>query len=260
LWHDTAAWIKPASLVKAWLSQPGIRFQGNSTVASIHRQGRHWDLKSVTGIDIAGADLVVLANAGGAIPLLRGLADTLSDAACGAGAVALLQTLEGQVSWARHRNGDTSEFPPFPVNGLGSLIGHVPIEGGTAWFAGATFEREGDVLDTASGHLANLQRLQTLLPASGRVFTALLQRGDVQAWRNIRCTGTDRMPVCGPLIAGEAGGLWITAALGARGLSLAVLCAELLAARIGGEPWPIEAKLAQSLDSMRKSGLNPRQL
>jgi tRNA 5-methylaminomethyl-2-thiouridine biosynthesis bifunctional protein len=41
--------------------------------------------------------------------------------------------------------------------------------------------------------------------------------------------------------------------MGARGLSLALLCAELLAAQWHGEPWPVEKKLAHALAPERRS-------
>jgi tRNA 5-methylaminomethyl-2-thiouridine biosynthesis bifunctional protein len=39
--------------------------------------------------------------------------------------------------------------------------------------------------------------------------------------------------------------------MGARGLSLALLCGELLAARLQGEPLPLDAKLAKALGTER---------
>jgi tRNA 5-methylaminomethyl-2-thiouridine biosynthesis bifunctional protein len=39
--------------------------------------------------------------------------------------------------------------------------------------------------------------------------------------------------------------------MGARGLSFSALCAELLVARLGGEPLPIESKLARLLATHR---------
>ena len=39
--------------------------------------------------------------------------------------------------------------------------------------------------------------------------------------------------------------------MGSRGLSFAVLCAELLAARWHGEPLPLPVALAQALDTAR---------
>jgi tRNA 5-methylaminomethyl-2-thiouridine biosynthesis bifunctional protein len=39
--------------------------------------------------------------------------------------------------------------------------------------------------------------------------------------------------------------------MGSRGLTFAVLCAELLAARLHGEPLPLERRLATALDVSR---------
>jgi tRNA 5-methylaminomethyl-2-thiouridine biosynthesis bifunctional protein len=263
LWHGKAAWIKPASLVRAWLAQPGIQFQGNSPVASLVKRGHQWVASDAHGQRLAEADLVVIANAGGAVALLAQLTASMPKERLTASALAQLQTVQGQVSWAVHRQqegqDDAHQFPPFPVNGLGSLVAHVPMsDSHSAWFAGATFEREGDVVSVAAGHQANLARLQTLLPAGGQVFANQLAQYEVQAWRNTRCTSTDRMPLCGPLTQGDGDwppSLWLVSALGARGLSLAVLCAELLAARVHQEPLPIEVALAQVINIDRKKCL-----
>jgi tRNA 5-methylaminomethyl-2-thiouridine biosynthesis bifunctional protein len=48
--------------------------------------------------------------------------------------------------------------------------------------------------------------------------------------------------------------------MGSRGLSFAALCAELLAARLGGEPLPVPTSLARSLEvgrARRKSSAVP---
>ena len=42
--------------------------------------------------------------------------------------------------------------------------------------------------------------------------------------------------------------------MGSRGLTLSLLCGELLAARLPGEPLPLDAKLAAALDSERLQG------
>jgi tRNA 5-methylaminomethyl-2-thiouridine biosynthesis bifunctional protein len=39
--------------------------------------------------------------------------------------------------------------------------------------------------------------------------------------------------------------------MGSRGLSFSALCAELLAARLGAEPLPVEFSLSRSLDVNR---------
>ena len=70
-----------------------------------------------------------------------------------------LQPVRGQVSWAA----ETGEaLPPFPVNGDGHFIPHVPTSQGVAWFCGSTFDR--DQVDRAprdDDHRANQARLAT---------------------------------------------------------------------------------------------------
>lgn len=73
----------------------------------------------------------------------------------------------------------------------------------------------------------------------------------MQAWRNTRCVSADRLPLLGPLSNGPDLGLWVCTAMGSRGLMFSVLCAELLAAMWGGEPLPVEARLAKQLEALR---------
>ena len=103
-------------------------------------------------------------------------------------------------------------------------------------------------------HEANRARLQTLLPA-------LTLPPPDSAFIGIRCASPDRLPLVGPVLTntdqgdGENGaGLWLSTAMGSRGLSFALLCGELLAARLHGEPLPVEQRLAQALGSERLSG------
>lgn len=72
-----------------------------------------------------------------------------------------------------------------------------------------------------------------------------------RSWAAVRCTAPDRLPIVGPVDAATLPGLWACTAMGARGLTLALLCGELLAARLQGEPLPIDAKLARSLSTER---------
>ncbi|AVS74291.1 FAD-dependent oxidoreductase, partial [Paracidovorax cattleyae] len=70
----------------------------------------------------------------------------------------------------------------------------------------------------------------------------------------VRCTAPDRLPFVGPVDAARQPGLWVCAAMGARGLTLSQLCGELLAARMMGEPLPVEARLARALSTERLPG------
>jgi tRNA 5-methylaminomethyl-2-thiouridine biosynthesis bifunctional protein len=143
-------------------------------------------------------------------------------------------------------------FPASPVNGSGSLIPAIPVTQGAAWFMGSSYqdaiEPERSDLDN---HAINLAHLRQLLPDVATRLEPDFESGRVMAWKGVRCVTMDRLPVVGPLQVSGQAGLWICAGMGSRGLSFSVLCAELLVARIGGEPLPLEAKLADALDGMR---------
>jgi tRNA 5-methylaminomethyl-2-thiouridine biosynthesis bifunctional protein len=197
----------------------------------------------------------VLANACGALQLLDDVKDAGFELRTGRARLPALHGVHGVVSWGLHSAGDTTGLPPFPVNGLGSLIPAVPLNNGVAWYAGATYE----VVDQTAApdktqHQTNLEKLRQLLPAAAQALEPAFAAGRVQAWRGTRCVSADRLPLAGALEGGDAPSLWISAAMGSRGLSFSVLCAELLAARMGAEPLPLEASLARFLHPRRPKG------
>ncbi|MFM1907714.1 MAG: hypothetical protein RLZZ591_1391 [Pseudomonadota bacterium] len=263
LWHETAAWVKPAALVNAWLARQGVEFMGQASVASIvgvdeynknpdHKadQSGRWCLLDANGSLLAQADHVVLAAAHHT-SALRTLAQAGTQALVGE-TLPLLQGLHGQVSWSRQRPALKGVLPEYPVNGLGSLVAHIPGEGGTCWFAGATYEATAAVqTSVAEQHQSNLMRLRHLLPACASHLEEDFNSDRIQAWAQTRCVTPDRLPAVGPLSPSGHPGIWVSIGMGSRGLSFAALCAELLAARMDGGPLPIEASLARSLDSLR---------
>ncbi|KRI00528.1 hypothetical protein AO057_11665 [Curvibacter sp. PAE-UM] len=246
LWHAHAAWIKPARLVQAWLKHSGVSFRGHTKVDRLQRAGTQWQLLDREGRLLASASHVVLANAADAPRLLAPLGLDV--------ALPPLQEMRGVMSCGLRQPGDEAALPPFPVNGLGSLIPAVPIEDGLAWYAGATYEDATQPPALASEHhQVNLDKLRTLLPAAAQVLAASFAPGAARGWGGTRCVSADRLPLVGPLEEGLQPTLWISAAMGSRGLSFAMLCAELLAARLGAEPWPVETSLSKSLDVWRRS-------
>jgi tRNA 5-methylaminomethyl-2-thiouridine biosynthesis bifunctional protein len=115
---------------------------------------------------------------------------------------------------------------------------------GWAWITGATYEVPRNELELQQHHQHNLERLRQLQPRTAQALAENFEQNRVQHWVGTRCVNPKRLPCVGPL---EASGLWIHAALGSRGLSLSALGAELLASRIGAEPWPLPKDLAQHL-------------
>jgi tRNA 5-methylaminomethyl-2-thiouridine biosynthesis bifunctional protein len=254
IWHTQAGWVKPAALVHAWLAQPGVHFFGDCAVASLQLQDGLWQVIGDDGRVIAVAERVVLANAHGMLPLLATCGNTEASWASGL-TWPVLRTVHGQVTWALHADSPPTALaalPAFPVNGAGSLLPQVPLKEGMAWLAGATYQTD-DEPDPGeqSHHAANLSRLARLLPDLAAPLATMVAANEVQAWRGSRCISADRLPWLGPLIPGDDQGLWACTAMGSRGLTLAVLCAELLAARWGAEPLPVEATLARALEATR---------
>jgi len=245
LWHAQAAWIRPARLVQAWLKHSGVTFLGNARVERLQRAGTQWQLLDREGRLLASASQVVLANAADAPRLLAPL---------GLGtALPALQEMRGVMSSGLRQPGDEAALPPFPVNGLGSLIPAVPTKDGLAWYAGATYEAGHEAAAPAhEHHRVNLDKLRTLLPAAAQALASSLSAETARGWGGTRCVSADRLPLVGPLEDGPRPTLWISAAMGSRGLSFAMLGAELLAARLGAEPWPLEASLARFVHARRR--------
>jgi tRNA 5-methylaminomethyl-2-thiouridine biosynthesis bifunctional protein len=252
LWHPQGAWLKPAPLVRAWLSQPGVSFMGQAEVARLRQRDGVWELLDEKETVLCRAERVVLANAAGAVPLLqRMLADEPQRAADFARLPAM-HGMRGLLSWSLHDDTSPAVFPPQPVNGSGSMVPRIPVDGGTAWFMGSSYQPDNQPeRPDQDNHLGNWQHLQPLLPELAAALQHRFESGELEHWKNTRCVTTDRLPAVGPLEASDATGLWICAGLGSRGLSFSVLCAELLAARWGAEPWPIEASLAKALNALR---------
>lgn len=250
-WHAQACWIKPAQLVKAWLAQPGVHFVGSGTVAKLHRTEGLWQLLDVQGQLLGHFETVVVANAMGCVDLLSELAGGAAVGVALRDKLQALQPMHGTLSMGRYAQ-DIAGLPKQPLNGDGCFIPRIDDVAGAQWFAGSTFETDAALAcDSAMQHAANMERLRHLIPMPGMDLIEALNRAPVSLWSSTRCVSHDRMPLVGPVDAAAGPGLWLCAAMGSRGLSFSALCAELLVARMGGEPLPLEFSLSRCLDTNR---------
>jgi tRNA 5-methylaminomethyl-2-thiouridine biosynthesis bifunctional protein len=253
LWHGLAGWIRPRQLVAAQLQTPGVQVLWGQTVARLHRvsagEGR-WEALDNDGHCIAQASLVVFAGGYDTLHLLNKLIDE------GDPPPVPLNPLRGQISFGLTHDLPVAlrdHLPPFPVNGHGSFISGVPTPDGLpGWFIGSTFERNCTQAPVRpEDHAANQQRLTTLLPGLGQAMAPQFAPGQVQGWAGLRCTLPDRLPAVGPINPSRWPGVWMSAGMGARGISLAVLCGELTAAWLDNEPLPLAPSLARHLAASR---------
>jgi tRNA 5-methylaminomethyl-2-thiouridine biosynthesis bifunctional protein len=242
--------ISPAAVCAAQCAVAGDRLTSrfSTEVARIERKNNVWTAFDTTGGFIAEAPVVILANAGDA----QRLAGLYAQPTRG---------VRGQLTLL-----DTS-----PLDGLRVPIvgdGYAVPLGQHKTLTGATY----DIDDTnphieQSGHAENLERVARMLPAlHGFGPDAATLEGRV-AFRSV---ASDRMPMIGSLADETAAradaarlsgawpldlprwpGLYGAFAFGSRGLIWSALAAELIAAQLEGEPWPIERELADAIDPAR---------
>jgi tRNA 5-methylaminomethyl-2-thiouridine biosynthesis bifunctional protein len=238
--HSKAAWVKPAELVKQLLAHPHIQWQGQTTVDRLSHDGHQWTLHTSTQ-ELIKTDQLILAAGPHSSRLLKTFTDSAPP----------IQPLRGQLSWGLMSQIDQAPIPETPTNGNGSFIANVPTDSGLAWYVGSTFDRHRDQpVEDEQDHIENWQRLSALLPETAAAIQPLFTEKQVKAWVRVRAAVPDRLPLVGQLTHVPTG-LWMVTALGSRGLSLGVLCGELLTAQWAGEPLAIESKLIHKLNASR---------
>lgn len=253
LWQHQGAWIKPAALVKALLKHEAIELQTRAEVETLHRNTctGEWCLRIKNHIAMSNmgrshthstetAPHVVLALGAHTPDFLNQVLD--ADAMG-------LHPIAGMVSWGLMPAATTPALPSFAVNGHGSFVSGVPTTEGAAWYTGATFERNATTTAvTASGHAHNHQRLGQLLPlAQQRLAAQWSDASQLKGWTGARCASINRMPKVGLFDETQFPGLHLLSAMGARGLTLSLLCAEVLACHMDGGPAPLSEKLMQTM-------------
>jgi tRNA 5-methylaminomethyl-2-thiouridine biosynthesis bifunctional protein len=247
-WMADAAWIKPATLLKVWLAHPRVALQSSVPVKQLRllqTSSTLWQALDANGAVLAQAEAVVIANAFEAKALLSAVTNaqtepihlpTLS-----------LHPVVGQVLYGPWNETWQAAWPKlFPelaalrgsadqpycaINGNGHFLPAVPWKGARIWLSGSTYEHDApEPAITPQGLAANLERLQSLIPAAIPILAQQKSASELQAWAGSRCTTHDRLPVVGPVSQEHTPGLYICTALGSRGASFAAVCAEHIAA------------------------------
>lgn len=256
--QDPAYLIEPAALVNAWaeaaLRTERVRWLAQTPVARIQRMAGQWQALDTADQVQAQAPVLILANGYGSKALLNGAADALRPVA-------------GQMSWARLHNTDTAPAP-HPRRNHGVLSPDFTGSRGRLWAVGSTYRRGvNETTMSESDHDSNRDSLLRLCPSAVPRFDQQRMQGQLQAFVGVRCATPDRMPVLGavpltphawPNRGGLAAverqtGLYVFAALGSRGLTLAAWGADTLADLIEGLPLATPAHLVQACDPARKS-------
>lgn len=258
IWHPTAGWIQTQALVKAQLAHPKLVCRWGLKLVKLIRQASAWQLLDEKGQVVAQASHVIIANAHACQALLDSV-ETYKEQANHKRPLIPITPLRGQVTWGPMsliKKELTDKLPPVPVNGHGSYIGNLPTlgdrNGAPYWIIGSSFQRHD--LDTAVRHAdqqSNLKQWAELMPALHNEILENVSVDQANAWAGIRAALPDRLPAVGKLDHPDFEGLQVCTGMGARGISWAVLCGELLASQFNHEPLPLAASLAKLMAASR---------
>jgi len=241
-------WVDPGAVVRHALATAGVRFQPGAKAHALQApqdDDPSWTVLDAGGTPLAQAPWVVLAAGVG----LPALAAPLGPDGAGLGP---MEVQRGQITWFA-----SDSALKRPVSGHGYAVS-LP-DGRLLCGARLRSQDENETL-RQEDHRWNLDRLSVLTglrPAEG---------ARVDGRTSSRLQTPDRLPLIGPvpltsLVRGgrqdqvrfipRRPGLWVTGALGSRGLIWAPLAAQMLAAWVEGTPVPLQADLVDALDPAR---------
>ncbi len=276
-WLVDSAVLANAALCAAWLDSPHISLRCHTAAARLQHDGTAWTVFGPDKQPLARAPQIILANA-------LQTPDLLAASGLLPGPDWLpLHPLRGQAQALPARFWPALQQLPQPWMGSGYVL-RLPTAAArrlqaeaeandtntktdTDWLLiGATFETEARPLTPEQAWTHNRASLAALTTEPPLPEHAAALRHFV----GTRAASADRLPYCGslpdltPLLADPqraAGkqlhelprlpGLAVCAGLGSRGLTLAALLADTLAAALEGTPLPIETDLADALDPAR---------
>lgn len=283
LGHDPGRWpaalVRPSALVNAWMREAAasgrLELLWGARVTRLERTaGNHWLAHGTRGQPLAEAPVVVVAAAYGSSALLG--AGIWTDPT-----TLPLRPVKGQLSLAPLEG---PALAPRPMRNNGVFVPAYEDEGlppawpRRIWAMGSTYERgRDDVAVDNEAHERNAESLEQMHGLAAERLRNDLVQGQLLGWAQVRCASQDRLPMVGavPDLAALAGlfgaagarrgrlplsavprlpGLFMLAALGSRGLTLAHWCGAWLAGQLNGEPSPLPADqqdLERALDPAR---------
>ncbi|MBB1595167.1 FAD-dependent 5-carboxymethylaminomethyl-2-thiouridine(34) oxidoreductase MnmC [Achromobacter sp. UMC46] len=223
--------VQPNRLIDALLETAGVTVLPGKA-ARVEPAGQAWRVLDGQGAELVQAQAVILANAAGARGVLAdsGLLGPLPR-------VAQMHALTGEVTLVPAAA--LSGGPRCIVGGEGYLLPDV----GAGCVVGSTYVHDAaEARVSADGQRVTLAKAAGLLSGHFPDFDSLVP-GSLPGWAGWRAVLPGRLPAVGELP--HARGLWLAVGYASRGLSWSALMGDLIAARLAGEPSPLETDLAQ---------------
>lgn len=257
LYFKHGAWVYPSALCEALIRHENIEFLPNQRVTSLEVNTDKcikWTVK--TGSQAFTADTVIVCNASQAKHL-------------------------SQLNFLPTKNiaGQVSQVPQSNDIKLDTVLcgeSYVTPTHNNALNFGASYRLNSESTESQNAdHEENLNKLSDNFPSVFNQLNAEQRTmGNLKGRTSVRCTSPDYTPIVGPVCVEDDflkdfaalkknrkwrfyqdgkfhDGLFVNVAHGSRGLSSAPLCAELIAAMIEGEPWPMPEHQALMLHPSR---------
>lgn len=228
LYLAQAALLNPAELAKTVLAHPLISMH-TAEVLRLTPEAASWQLHTSKGDIDQQFQQVIVCTAMASRLLCQNLP--------------VLHPIRGQISWCAAPKG--SPCVPLSYGGYCTTMQHT---GQSQLLFGASFMRQDDQNDLrAADHQHNARLLADILPD---LAAALPPPHAWQGRASIRAQMRDYLPLVGTVA--DMPNVWVLAGLGSKGFAFAPLCAELLAAQLLGEVWPVSYRLGHKLRASRR--------
>lgn len=252
LYFPNAGWITPRKLCETLTDHPAIKVITDCTALALEQQGEYWQINNNPELR---APVVIIANA--------------SDAKTFALTQHLpIKSIRGQITYVPQTAASSS------LKTLVCSEGYIGPAVNDQHCAGATFNLKDETRELrAEDHRTNLENLRSPLPELLNEWSGLTL-DNLHGRVAFRCTLPDYLPLVGAVPEEQAmlndfaplrknaraainktgryhSGLFINIGHGSRGLAYTPLCAELLAAQINQEVFPLARELANALNPAR---------
>jgi tRNA 5-methylaminomethyl-2-thiouridine biosynthesis bifunctional protein len=230
-----AGFLHPTALYRHWLADSRIHCVWRTDITTLDKTDGRWRAQSATGNDVGDFDTVILANALDATRF--GLAADLP-----------VYPVRGQIAL-------------MPTGGKLTALRKVLCYGGYLTPAfdgqhciGASFiPHDADTGIRDEDHAHNRRLLQTFVPD---LAEALPDQADWAGRASYRTQSADYLPLIGALTCPEdpgliPAGIYLSIGHGSKGFCYAPLAAEILAAELNGEPFPVARRVLDTLHPAR---------
>ncbi|HEX5277864.1 MAG TPA: bifunctional tRNA (5-methylaminomethyl-2-thiouridine)(34)-methyltransferase MnmD/FAD-dependent 5-carboxymethylaminomethyl-2-thiouridine(34) oxidoreductase MnmC [Fluviicoccus sp.] len=230
-----AGFLHPAALYRHWLADPRIRCLWRTEISGLVKTDSLWRAQTADSREKGDFDIVILANA-------------LDATRFAMAAVLPVYPVRGQIA-LMPGTGKLADLRKVLCYG-GYLT---PAFGGQHCIGASFIPNDADTGIRDEDHLHNRRLLQNFVPD---LADALPDQSEWTGRASYRTQSADYLPLVGALTHPEnpdliPEGIYLSIGHGSKGFCYAPLAAEILAAELNGEPFPVARRVLKTLHPAR---------